>query len=51
VAGVVNTGKDAIRVPRKSARLVLMDIRLKGDMDGVQAAERSASSSRSPSST
>jgi PAS domain S-box-containing protein len=39
VTGVVSTGADAIRAAGESLPdLVLMDIRLKGDMDGVEAA-------------
>ncbi len=41
VAGVVSTGEDAIHmVKEKLPDLVLMDIWLKGDMDGVEAAMR-----------
>jgi hypothetical protein len=40
VAAVVATGEDAIRSTEKAQPdLVLMDIRLKGEMDGVEAGE------------
>jgi len=41
VSGIVSTGEAAIRsVEEQRPDLVLMDIRLKGDMDGVEAAGR-----------
>ena len=41
VSGIVSTGKDALLKIRESpVDLVLMDIRLDGDMDGVEAASR-----------
>ena len=39
VAGVVRSGKDAVRAAYAlNPDLVLMDIRLQGDMDGIEAA-------------
>jgi PAS domain S-box-containing protein len=39
VLGIVSSGREAVRTAsEKKPDLVLMDIRLKGDMDGVQAA-------------
>ena len=41
VPGVAGTGNEALEVIRqKSPDLVLMDIRLRGNMDGIQVAER-----------
>ncbi|MBF0368548.1 MAG: PAS domain S-box protein [Magnetococcales bacterium] len=41
VAGVVETGEEAVTLAMKShPKLVLMDIRLKGKMDGIEAATR-----------
>ncbi|MFP4383539.1 MAG: PAS domain S-box protein [Spirochaetia bacterium] len=41
VAGIESRGKDAVeRAVREQPDLVLMDIKLKGDMDGIEAAER-----------
>ena len=41
VAGVVSTGEEAVLIARsKPVDLVVMDIRLKGDVDGLQAAEQ-----------
>lgn len=41
VAGVVESGEQALRVAgEKSPDLVLMDIRLKGQLDGIEAATR-----------
>jgi len=41
VKGVVTTGEDAIRqVGETQPDLVVMDISLRGDMDGVEAAQR-----------
>ncbi len=40
VVGISVTGEDAVqKVERESPDAVLMDIELKGDMDGVQAAQ------------
>ncbi len=40
VAGIADTGRDAIRLADKMRPdLVLMDIQLKGDMDGIEAAQ------------
>ncbi|MBC7928629.1 MAG: response regulator [Bryobacteraceae bacterium] len=40
VAGVADTGPEVIRLAQElSANLVLMDIRLRGSMDGIEAAE------------
>jgi CheY-like chemotaxis protein len=40
VAGVADTGRDAIRLAEeRKPDLVLMDINLKGDMDGIAAAD------------
>jgi CheY-like chemotaxis protein len=39
VTGIVSTGADAIReAGRVSPDLVMMDIHIKGDMDGIDAA-------------
>jgi signal transduction histidine kinase/HPt (histidine-containing phosphotransfer) domain-containing protein len=41
IAGVASTGEEAVaRSVEAKPDLVLMDIRLKGDMDGIEAAER-----------
>jgi len=41
VIGIADSGEEAIpKVAEKKPNLVLMDIRLKGNMDGVQTAER-----------
>lgn len=43
IAGVIGTGKDAInQVRTASPDLILMDINLKGDMDGITVAEQIA---------
>ena len=40
VAGIVSTGEEAIRIANSEhVDLVVMDIRLKGEVDGLQAAE------------
>jgi len=39
VSGIADTGEDAIRIAQeRQPQLVLMDIKLKGDMDGIEAA-------------
>ena len=41
VSGVASSGEEAVRkVPQTRPDLVLMDIKLKGDMDGIEAAQR-----------
>src|SRR5881392_1039100 len=41
VSGVASSGEEAVRkVPQTGPDLVLMDIKLKGDMDGIDAAQR-----------
>ena len=41
VVGVANTGKEAIDISlEKNPDVILMDIMLKGDMDGIEAAEK-----------
>jgi len=41
VSGVASSGEEAVRkVPQTRPDLVLMDIKLKGDMDGIDAAQR-----------
>jgi len=39
VPAVASSGEEAIKSYRDFSKLVIMDIGLKGDMDGVQAAE------------
>jgi two-component system, response regulator PdtaR len=40
-SGIVSTGKEAIKKAEKQApNLVLMDISIKGEMDGIEAADR-----------
>ena len=41
VVGVANTGKEAVDISlEKNPDVILMDIMLKGDMDGIEAAEK-----------
>jgi len=47
VSSVASSGEEAIKKATEiSPKLVIMDIRLKGDMDGVQAAETIWNSSK-----
>jgi CheY-like chemotaxis protein len=40
VCGIVNSGEEAIkRISKNGINLILMDINLKGDMDGIEATE------------
>ena len=49
VTGSVADGEDAFRVAAETAPdLILMDIRLKGDLDGIEVAERIMESQRIP---
>ena len=49
VVSVASTGADALRkIPTARPDLVLMDIRLKGDMDGVEAARQIRTNFRLP---
>jgi len=43
ITGVIGTGSDAIRIARTTCPdLILMDIRIKGDLDGIGVAEKIA---------
>ncbi|HMK16149.1 MAG TPA: response regulator, partial [Methanomicrobiales archaeon] len=43
VAGIISTGEEAVeRAAKVHPDLVLMDIRLKGEMDGIEAGEQIA---------
>jgi len=49
VPAVASSGEEAIKKTTEISKLVIMDIGLKGDMDGVQAAETIWNSSNSSS--